>query len=110
MPPSTPSPLEDQLADIKETLEREKVKLTPEVEEYIRSHLRTVQDKIADTKDITEGDLAFIKKEKIWISLSDKLRDKYPTIKDMEGSAEMIIIQDRHLSVSECHTLFKEAE
>ncbi len=74
------------LDDIKETLEKEKVKLTPEVEEYIRSHLKVVQDKIADDKDIFEEDLAFIGKVKMWIFLPKDIREKYESIDEMEKS------------------------
>jgi len=110
MPKSTPTPLEDQLADIKETLEKEKVKLTPEVEKYIRNHLRVVQDKIADKKDITEGDLAFIGKVKIWILLPKNIRDKYDSIEKMEGPDVVKNAQERGLSLQQWLGLLHVAE
>ncbi len=94
MLPNTPTSLTDQLADIKEALEKEKIKLTPEVEEYIKTHLHTIQDKIADKKDITKGDLAFIGKVKTWILMPEEWREKYPTIHDLEASGEMDNMQN----------------
>ena len=41
-----PQSAQEQLADLTQTLEKEKVQLTPEIEEYVRSHVRAVQDKL----------------------------------------------------------------
>jgi hypothetical protein len=57
----------EQLADLTKTLEKEKVQLTPEVEEYVRSHVRAVQDKLQAGQDVYESDLAFIEKVKMWV-------------------------------------------
>ena len=110
MPPEAPTSLTDQLADIKETLEREKIKLTPEAEEYIATHLRIVQDKIADKQDITEGDLAFIGKVKTWIFLAEEWRDRYKSIEEMDSSDKMKSAQERGLKLQQWLDLSHMAE
>ena len=57
----------EQLADLTKTLEKEKVQLTPEVEEYVREHVRAVQDKLQAGQDVYESDLEFIPKVKMWV-------------------------------------------
>jgi len=109
MTPSTSTP-RAMLDDIKETLEKEKVKLTPEVEKYTRSHLRTIQDKLSDDEDITEGDLAFIKKVKMWIFMPEELREKYPDIENMEESDEVRDSEKRKLSLQQWLDLSHMAE
>jgi len=58
----TPQGLADQIADIKNVAEKVKVKLTPEIERYIRSHLQSAQGKLERGEKLTHADLAFMEK------------------------------------------------
>jgi hypothetical protein len=78
----------EQLADLNQTLEKEKVQLTPEVEEYVRNHVRTVQDKLQAGQDVYERDLEFIPKVKMWVRMPKYLREKYKSIDELMKSGE----------------------
>jgi hypothetical protein len=73
-----------RLADLTETLEKEKVELTPEVEEYVRAHVRAVQDKLQAGEPIFESDLAFIDKVKVWVLMPEEWREKFESVEKME--------------------------
>ena len=79
----------EQLADLTQTLEKEKVQLTPEVEEYVRSHVRAVQDKLQAGQDVRESDLEFIAKVRTWVMMPQELREKYKSVEEMVKSDEM---------------------
>ena len=81
--------IQDQLADLTQTLEKEKVQLTPEVEEYVRSHVRAVQNKLQAGQDVYENDLEFILKVKMWVLMPKEWRNKYTSIEDMETNEEL---------------------
>jgi len=81
--------IQDQLADLNETLEKEKVQLTPEVEEYVREHVRALQDKLQAGQDVYESDLEFIEKVKLWVWMPKEWREKYPNIDEMLKSEKM---------------------
>jgi hypothetical protein len=91
----------EQLADLNQTLEKEKVQLTPEVEEYVREHIRAVQDKLQAGEDVYESDLEFIPKVKMWVSMSKELREKYPNIREMLKSEELLESNKRHISLQQ---------
>jgi hypothetical protein len=93
----TPQDTERRLADLTETLEREKVELSPEVEEYALAHVRAVQDKLQAGQPIFETDLEFIDMVKMWIMMPEKLREKYKSIQEMEESEEMKEAGKRHI-------------
>jgi hypothetical protein len=78
----SPSALE-QLADLNKTLKKEKVELTPEFEEYVRSHVRAVQDKLQARQDVYESDLAFIDNVKMWVMMPKNWRGKYKNMEEM---------------------------
>ena len=76
--------MQERMADLKETLKKEKVKLTPEVELYIQEHLRAVQDKLQNGEDVYEEDLAFIDEVKMWVGMPEEWRNKYVSIEEMK--------------------------
>ena len=78
--PETSPELEDRLAELKETKEREKVQLTPEVEGYIQEHVKAIQNKLANGEAILESDLEFIDEVKLWMSMSEEWRGKLQSI------------------------------
>jgi len=79
----------EQLADLNQTLEKEKVQLTPEVEEYMRNHIRVIQDKLQAGQDVRENDLEFIPKVKLWVMMPKEWREKYRNVEDVEDAEEM---------------------
>jgi len=97
---TSPSALE-QLADLTQTLEKEKVELTPEVEEYVRSHVRAVQDKLQAGKPVYESDLEFIPKVKIWVRMPKEWREKYPSVEEVEKSDEYNEAKKRRISLKQ---------
>ena len=78
--PNIPLAFQDQLIEIQETVKREKVKLTPEVEAYIRQHIYAIQDKLAEGKPIFKKDMEFIELSKMWILAPANIREEYPSI------------------------------
>jgi hypothetical protein len=104
----------EQLADLTKTLEKEKVQLTPEVEKYVRSHVRAVQDKLQAGKDVYESELEFIPKVKTWVLMPKEWREKHPSIEDMLKNKEIIDIwpeiSKRHISVTQWQDLLHVAE
>jgi len=108
-----PQYAQEQLADLTQTLEKEKVQLTPEVENYVREHVRALQDKLQVGQDVRESDLAFIEKVKIWVSMSKEWRDKYKSVDEMAKSDEFKEIRDankRHISPKQWQDLLHVAE
>ena len=108
-----PQVAQEQLDDLNRTLEKEKVELTPEVEEYTRSHVRAVQNKLQAGQDVYESDLAFIPKVKIWVRMPKELREKYRSVDEMIKSKEVIDAQfeanKRHISLQQWYVLLEIA-
>jgi len=102
---TTPQVAQEQLDDLNRTLEKEKVDVTPEVEEYTRSHVRAVQDKLQAGEDVYESDLAFIEKVKLWVMIPKEWREKYPNIEEMSKNNEIMNgpyeANKRHISLQQ---------
>ena len=63
-----PAELKDQLADLTETMQRENIKLSPEMQKYFDETLAGIKDKMAKGKMPTRKELhEFIDKIKLWI-------------------------------------------
>ena len=58
--PNKPSADQNILSDILGEAGKQKVKLTPEIDRYIRGHLQAAQEKLERGERLTEGDLAFM--------------------------------------------------
>jgi hypothetical protein len=80
--PETPS-LQDQLAEIKREAEQNKVELTSEVQEYIRTHLLAVQQKLSAQEPVTEDDLRFMQDVRLWVGMAEEDRNRLVSIEDM---------------------------
>jgi len=74
-----------QLADLNETMQREKVELTPEVKRYFNENLARLTDKLAKNEHVYINDLEFIENIKKWIKMSKPYREKLPSIEEMEN-------------------------
>ncbi len=59
--------LADQLADLQETMQREKVELTPEVEAYLKENVEKIQGKLMNGEPVYPRDMKFIEEIKVWI-------------------------------------------
>jgi len=75
--------LQDKLAELKETQEREKIELTPEVEQYYQEHVEAVQEKLAQGEAILESDMEFVDAVKLWMGAQENVRKKIPSIEEM---------------------------
>jgi len=104
----------EQLADLTQILEKEKVQLTPEVEEYVREHVRAVQDKLQAGQDVYEKDLEFIAKVRTWVTMPKELREKYPRVEEMVKSEEVIYLKPeaykRNISIKQWEILLHTAK
>jgi len=84
----TSSQLDQKLAELKETQEREKVELSPEVEKYYQEHVKAIQGKLAKGEAILESDLKFIDDVKLWMSLPEEWREQYSSVEEMKKAGE----------------------
>lgn len=80
--------LQDQLMDIQDEAKKNKVKLTLEVGRYIREHLETVQQKLANREPVMEDDMKFMQDVRTWVGLPEEWREKYKSIEGMNKSEE----------------------
>jgi hypothetical protein len=101
---------EQRIADLTETLEKEKVELTPEVEKYVRVHVRAVQDKLQAGQQVFESDLEFIDGVKMWVQMSKEFRGKYRSIEQLVGSDEYNESNKRRISIKQWLDLLHVAE
>jgi len=100
----------EQLADLNETLKKEKVKLTPEVERYVTDHVRAVQDKLQAGEEVYEEDLAFVEEVKVWASMSEERRVQYPDIRELLKTKEYAEAKKRGISIDQWSDLIRMAE
>jgi len=76
--------VQEQLAEIRDQSEKEKIPLTKEVEEYTRANLRKVQEKLAKGEPVYPADMEFIGKVKLWMEMPMEWRERLKSIKEME--------------------------
>ncbi len=100
----------DQLSEIQETAEKEKVQLTTEVQEYIGKAVTALQDKLADEEPTVEEDVEFIKEVRMWMGMPEEWREKYPSIEGMKGLEEMEEARKRDISLRQWLDLLHVAE
>jgi len=109
-PPLDTHTLQDQLLDIQDEAKKNKVQLTPEVEQYIREHFEAVQQKLANGEQVYDEDLAFIKDVRLWVSIPDNVRGKFPSIEVLKKSGELEEAAKRHISPKQWLDLLHLAE
>jgi len=78
-----------QLADLTEQMQREQVKLTPEISAYLKEKVEAVQNKLLNGKPIYPKDMEFVGKIKLWLILPESIRLEYPTIELMVECKEI---------------------
>jgi len=87
--PETSSSILDQISEIQDEAKKNKVKLTPEVTQYIREHLEAVQQKLANGVSVTDDDMKFMQDVRLWVSLPEEWRKKCKSIEDMKQNTEL---------------------
>ena len=92
--------LEDQLKEIDELADREKIELTPEVLGYIQKHAEAIQDKYAEGEDVKESDLQFIDEVKMWMGFPEIVRKKFPSIEMLENAKQSISEEAKKRNIS----------
>jgi hypothetical protein len=92
---------QEQLDELNQTLEKEKVQLTPEIEKYVREHVRAVQDKLQAGQDVYENELEFIPIVKMWVKMPKEWREKYKSVEEMEESNEYNEAKKRRISLKQ---------
>jgi len=109
-----PQYAQEQLADLTKTLKKEKLQLTPEIEEYTRNHIRAVQDKLQAGQDVHERDLEFIENVKLWIFMPEGLREKYSNIDEIRKDGDIMSgrseAKKRHISLKKWFLLLYMAK
>ena len=75
--PDKPSVEQNLLSDILGEAEKAKVKLTPEIEQYIRDHLQAVQAKLDRGEKLTTEDFSFIDESKRMIAVYPYMNEKF---------------------------------
>ena len=79
-----------QLTEITETMQRERIEFTPEIQSFFEEELAKLNDKLAKGEPVYRKDLDFIEKLKQWIKMPKELREKYSSIEAMQaGSIEL---------------------
>ena len=106
----TSSSILDQISEIQEDAKKNKVQLTPEVREYIREHLKAVQQKLDKGEPVYDEDLEFIKNARLWVSMPDNLRHKFPSIDVLKKSGELEEAAKRRISHEQWFDLLHIAE
>jgi len=99
----------EQMAEIRDKSDKEKIPLTKEVEEYTRANLRRVQEKLAAGEPVYPADMEFIGKVKYWMTLEPDWRMKLPSIEEMERIPEMVDARNRSLTIRQWQDLFHMA-
>jgi len=84
--------LKDQLAEITETMQREKIEFTPEMKVYFDETLARFTEGMTRGEMPVKKDLdEFVNKLKQWIKMSKEYRERYPSIEAMDSrSVELI--------------------
>lgn len=59
--------LAEKLADLQETMERENIKLSPEMSAYLKKHVEPVQGKLLRGEPVYPKDMEFIEEVKTWL-------------------------------------------
>ena len=90
--------IKDRLADIREKVDKQKIPLSKEVEDYTRANLRKVQEKLQKGEPVYPSDMEFIGKVEMWMDLPQVWREKYKSIEDMEGVEESREAQKRQIT------------
>jgi len=85
----TQQEIASQLDGLTETMQREQVKLTPEISAYLKEKVEAVQNKLMQGETVFEKDLEFINKVKLWLMLPEDLRKKFQTMEEMESDEEI---------------------
>jgi len=101
--------IQEQMAEIRDKSETEKIPLSKEVAEYARENLRKVQDKLEKGESVYAADMEFIGKVKYWMSLEPDWRMKLPSIEEMERIPEIVDARKRSITIKQWQDLFRMA-
>jgi len=107
--PSDRQSILDQISEIQSEAEKNKVDLTPEVREYIRTHIEAVQQKLANGEQVTEDDLRFMQDVRLWVAMPKEWRDKYRSIDEIHKAEEVqeIIIEAQKREINFHKVMFE---
>ena len=84
------------------------MQLTPEIEEYVRDHIRAVHDKLQAGEPVYEKDLEFIPRVRTWVTMPKNLREKYKNVDDIYH--ESLEAKKRDISLEQWLDLLHVAE
>jgi hypothetical protein len=93
--------IKDQLADIRDKGEKQKIPLSKEVEDYTRENLRKVAGKLQAGEPVYPSDMAFIEKVKLWMAMPEILREKYKSIEGMGKMEEVKEARRRSITLQQ---------
>ena len=90
--------INEQLAEIRDKSEREKIPLSKEVQEYTRANLRRVQEKLEKGEPVYAADMEFIEKVKIWMETPAWWRNSHNSIEKMDKSGLVDDVRKRDIT------------
>ena len=81
--PLTAQEITREFSDITEMAEREQIKLTPEVREYLHQWMYIITRKVEKGLKVTKKDMQFMDDVKLWMRMAKDWQEKYPSIEEM---------------------------
>jgi len=99
-----------QIAEIGDKSEREKIPLTKEVAEYTRANLRKVKEKLEKREPVYPVDMEFIGKVKIWMEMPVEWRKKYKSIERTESEGIIDEVRKREITPKQWFALLHVAD
>ena len=106
--PLTAQDIQDQLNEITEYAEQENVQLTPEVRTFLHDNMERVLEKLEEEGNgVTEKDIDFLAKVRIWIKLPEEVRISMTNLEGWNDKTLVILksyeaeAKERGLSLSQ---------
>ena len=93
-----------EISDITEMAEREQVKLTSEVRQYLHDGMGKALDKAES--GVTIEDMQFLEDVKDWMTMPEDWRNKYPNIETMKNSKEYGYFESNNISMKRLAELY----
>lgn len=83
--PLTAQDIEREFSDITEMVERKDINLSPEASGYLHENMKRILEKAGGVGGVDEKDFVFLKKVKVWMTMSEEWREQNPSIDDLQN-------------------------
>jgi len=101
---------EEKLASLEAEIAEKKIKLPPDIFEYVKEHFLALQRISRERKMPTEKDMEFMEHVRMWLSLDEKHRKKFSSIDTMLNSKEYREAVKRDITISQYTACVEIAE